>query len=100
MANTFVKLDEEWGIEIDGYFNHIPHQWKEIRKRVKGGSPKDTYATGEYEWTSEGKFFPNMKQTINYIVQKEIADSEKQLTFKEYIDTLETLLKKYEVFIK
>lgn len=59
-----IILDENWMIEVDGYGNNIPHRWKEVRKRVEGGSVRETEATGEFEWHSESKFFANIEQAI------------------------------------
>lgn len=28
---TQIILDSNWMIEIDGYGNHIPNRWKEVR---------------------------------------------------------------------
>ena len=59
---TQIILDENWMVEVDNYGNHIPHRWKEVRKRVEGS--RETVATGEFAWHTESKFFASVEQAI------------------------------------
>ena len=61
---TQIILDSDWMVEVDNYGNHIPHRFKEVRKRVKGGGVRETVATGEFAWHNESKFFANVEQAI------------------------------------
>ena len=81
---TQIVIDQDWMIEVDGHRNHIPHRWKEIRKREEGS--RESIPTGEYDWFTENKFFPNMEQSLRYILEQNMLDNIDTISIQEYID--------------
>ena len=81
---TQIVIDQDWMIEVDGHRNHIPHRWKEIKKREGGG--RELIPTGEFKWHSENKFFPNMEQSLRYILEENMLDNLDTISIQEYLD--------------
>lgn len=92
---TQIILDNKWMVEIDKW-NHHPHRWGEICKRQKGGSPRDSTPTGKFKWKAENVFFPNMQQTIRYIIEQELLDNNDVLTYNEYLSQEMDLIDYFE----
>lgn len=84
---SFITINENWGIQIDSIGNHMPHRWAE--KRVKQGG--EYVGTGDWEWKSEQKYFPNVAQCLRYMFDKDLPE---ELTLKEYVERIEEVEKR------
>lgn len=92
---TQITIDENWSIVVDNHGNHIPHRWREVKKKQDGKATRDSVGTGVYDWHSENKFFPNTRQCIKYIIDQNMLDNVETTSLEEY---MEMYVKMFELY--